>query len=187
MNIRFRHISQSLLKILIIAAVSIVLFAGCGGSAKEENTTSLGSKPGPGAVADNEATPSTGPAENGLVKLVINSDDQMRYDKDELRVKAGSTVELTLNHTGQLAKEAMGHNVVILKPGTDIASFAQKAFTARNNDYIPEGDAIIAHTKLIGGGESTIITFEAPAKGTYDFICSFPGHYGLMQGKFIVE
>ena len=25
-----------------------------------------------------------------------------------------------------------------------------------------------------------------PAKCTYDFICSFPGHSGLMKGKFIV-
>ena len=41
--------------------------------------------------------------------------------------------------------------------------------------------------KLIGGGEETTVTFDAPAKGTYDFICSFPGHYALMKGKFIVE
>ncbi|HBX64839.1 MAG TPA: azurin, partial [Balneolaceae bacterium] len=26
-----------------------------------------------------------------------------------------------------------------------------------------------------------------PEAGTYDFICSFPGHYALMKGKFIVE
>ncbi|MEM6771051.1 MAG: plastocyanin/azurin family copper-binding protein, partial [Bacteroidota bacterium] len=27
----------------------------------------------------------------------------------------------------------------------------------------------------------------APAAGEYDFICTFPGHYGVMKGKFIVE
>jgi azurin len=40
---------------------------------------------------------------------------------------------------------------------------------------------------MIGGGEQTTITFDAPEKGVYDFICSFPGHVALMQGKFIVE
>ena len=58
---------------------------------------------------------------------------------------------------------------------------------AKDNGYIPEGDDIIAHTKMIGGGESVEITFDAPAAGTYDYICPFPGHYGIMKGKFIVE
>ena len=40
---------------------------------------------------------------------------------------------------------------------------------------------------MLGGGEETTIEFEAPAKGEYTFICSFPGHYALMNGKFIVE
>ncbi|MBT8261281.1 MAG: azurin, partial [Bacteroidia bacterium] len=38
-----------------------------------------------------------------------------------------------------------------------------------------------------GGGQSTSVTFMAPEVGTYDFICSFPGHSALMKGKFIVE
>ena len=82
----------------------------------------------------------------------------------------------------------MGHNFVLLKPGVKINDFAQKAVDAKENDYIPENtDDLIVHTELIGGGEQTTITFDAPEKGVYDFICSFPGHVALMQGKFIVE
>jgi azurin len=89
---------------------------------------------------------------------------------------------------GQLPVEAMGHNFVLLKQGTDLASFATKAVEYPDNGYIPEGtDKVIAQTEMIGGGEVTSVTFEAPAAGTYDFICSFPGHYIQMQGKFIVE
>ncbi|MEM9391297.1 MAG: plastocyanin/azurin family copper-binding protein, partial [Bacteroidota bacterium] len=66
-------------------------------------------------------------------------------------------------------------------------AFAQKAIEAKENDYIPESDDILIHTALIGGGETTTITFEAPVKGSYEFLCSFPGHWGLMRGKFIVE
>ncbi|MDN5213167.1 azurin [Fulvivirgaceae bacterium BMA12] len=177
---------------LMIWVVAFLL--GCGGGAKQESATS--SKSETESTSEQEATESTSEqevaessesTENGLITLVINGNDQMRFDKEELRAKAGATVELTLNHTGQLPKQSMGHNLVILKLGTDIPSFGQKAFAAQDNEYIPEGDEVIAHTALIGGGETTTITFTAPAKGTYDFICSFPGHYALMKGKFIVE
>jgi azurin len=67
-------------------------------------------------------------------------------------------------------------------------AFATSALQAKANEYIPEGtEDVIAHTALIGGGEETTIEFTAPAAGEYTFICSFPGHYALMNGKFIVE
>jgi azurin len=40
---------------------------------------------------------------------------------------------------------------------------------------------------MLGGGQKTTITFQAPEKGDYDFICSFPGHVALMNGIFTVE
>ena len=63
-----------------------------------------------------------------------------------------------------------------------------KAAASKSNDYIPEGTIeVIAHTKMIGGGETTVIEFVAPEAGTYTYICSFPGHYAMMKGKLIVE
>ncbi|AVR46817.1 azurin [Christiangramia fulva] len=118
--------------------------------------------------------------------IVINANDQMRFDTSEIKVKAGDRVRLTLNHTGKLAKNVMGHNFVLLTQGTDVAKFAQAAMSEKDNDYIPS-TGFIAHTKIVGGGESTSIEFNAPKKGTYDFLCSFPGHYAMMKGKFIVE
>ena len=86
-----------------------------------------------------------------------------------------------------MEKAMMGHNFVLLKKGVSLRDFAESAITAKENDYIPAGTDFIAHTGLIGGGESSSVTFDAPAAGTYDFLCSFPGHYGIMRGKFIVE
>ena len=107
----------------------------------------------------------------------------------EIKVKAGQTVNLTLKHVGQMDKKVMGHNFVLLKKGTDLSAFGEAAVAAGPaNEYIPNGGAdVIAHTKLIGGGESDTISFKAPEAGTYDFICSFPGHLALMKGTFIVE
>ena len=118
--------------------------------------------------------------------IIINSDDQMRFDTNEIKVKAGEKIKLTLNHTGKMAKNIMGHNFVLLTKGTDVAKFSRAAMNEKENEFIP-ATGVIAHTKLIGGGESTTIEFTAPANGTYDFVCSFPGHYAMMKGKFIVE
>ena len=121
-------------------------------------------------------------------EVLLLATDQMRFDKNEIRVKAGEKVTLTLRHTGKQPVEVMGHNFVLLTQGTDIPTFAGSAASARDNDYIPEGtEAVIVHTKLLGGGQEDTIEFDAPEPGTYDFICSFPGHYSLMKGKFIVE
>lgn len=126
--------------------------------------------------------------EDGVVKIDLYSNDQMKYDKNEISVPSGSSVELTLTHTGTMAKETMGHNFVLLAQGTDLVEFTTEAGKAADNGYVPAGsDAVIANTELIGGGASTTVTFDAPEAGTYDFICSFPGHYALMKGKFIVE
>lgn len=121
--------------------------------------------------------------------VVLNGDDNMKFNLKEIKVKEGQTVKLTLNHTGKAPLMAMGHNFVLLAQGTSFSDFSMAAMNAKENDYIPKDmeSAVIAHTKTIGGGESDTIEFTAPAKGEYDFLCSFPGHSGMMKGKFIVE
>ncbi|ACV26941.1 azurin [Kangiella koreensis] len=120
--------------------------------------------------------------------VVVNSDDAMKFDVSEIKVKAGEEIKLTLNHTGKLGKDVMGHNFVVLAQGTDVQAFSNAAIQAKANDYIPEGnDSVLAHTKVIGGGESDTISFTLKEKGTYEFICSFPGHSFMMKGVIIVE
>lgn len=122
------------------------------------------------------------------VKITIESSDQMKYNLSQIKVKAGQTVTLTLKHVGKMPIQAMGHNLVILQKGTDIVAFTRLASTAKATGYVPSGSkSVIAATKLIGGGQETSITFTAPAKGVYDFICSFPGHFSMMKGKLVVE
>ena len=121
------------------------------------------------------------------IKIILNSDDLMRFDKNMLLVQSGQKITLTLNHTGKMDKLIMGHNFVLLKKDVDVAAFAEKAVLAKNNQYIPEGEEVIVYTKLLGGGESDTITFDAPEKGYYTFLCTFPGHWGLMKGKLVVK
>lgn len=163
----------------------IAVFAfSCGGgeqSATEEGSTATAPK--------KEAEAPKAPASTGqVVEITLTGNDQMQYDQVYLKVKAGSKVKLTLKHVGSMAAAVMGHNFVLLKKGTNMATFAQEAVAAKDTDYVPaDSDAVIASTKMLGGGEEVTIEFDAPAKGTYDYLCSFPGHYGVMKGKLVVE
>ena len=57
-----------------------------------------------------------------------------------------------------------------------------------DNNWVPPGDPrVIANTVLIGPGESTEVTFTAPESGTYQFVCTFPGHNFTMFGDFVVN
>lgn len=126
--------------------------------------------------------------EDNVANIVLTANDMMQYNTKEIKVKSGQKVKLTLRHVGQLDANVMGHNFVLLKKGTDLVAFATEASTQRDNKYIPKDSSdIIAHTDLIGGGQTTSIEFDVPDAGTYEFLCSFPGHYTMMRGKFIVE
>jgi len=140
---------------------------------------------GPGDDSRGAQPKATGKTE----RFTIEVGDVPKYSKTELAVSAGSTVKVTLKHTGELPKASMGHNFVLLKQGTDMAGFASKAMSAPDNDYIPPGakDAVIAHTAMIGGGETDTVSFQAPSPGTYTYLCTFPGHYAQMNGKLIVS
>ena len=118
--------------------------------------------------------------------VTLNSNDQMKFDKKIIKVNSNQKVTLTLNHNGRFPASSMGHNFVLLKADVDVNAYALQAAGARNSEYIPEGGDELAYTKMLGGGESDTITFDAPEPGTYIFICSFPGHYQLMMGEFIV-
>ena len=128
-------------------------------------------------------------AADKVCKLEISGNDAMKFDKTELAVAADCTqVELTLHHSGKLPAQAMGHNWVLTKT-SDVAGVASDGIAAGfANDHIKKGDTrVIAHTKLVGGGQTTSITFPTSGLtkgGAYTFFCSFPGHSSIMKGAF---
>jgi azurin len=176
-------------KVILMASFAIAMVS-CGGSKEQtqdtatEATTTEQPATAPEAPAAENAT-SPAQASNDVT---IEATDQMTFSLKEIKVKGGQKVKVTIKHTGTMAKDVMGHNFVLLKPGVDLAAFSQKAIKAKATNYVPDGDPdVIAHTKIVGGGESDTVEFDAPAPGTYEFICSFPGHYSMMKGTFIVE
>jgi azurin len=109
----------------------------------------------------------------------------MKFDKATLEVKAGAKVMLLFKND----KCPLQHNFILVNPGkmNDIGALADKMLTdpqAMAKHYTPESPEIIAHgSKLVGIGQSDLIEFTAPAApGEYPYLCTFPGHWRLMNG-----
>ncbi|EDY81078.1 Copper binding protein, plastocyanin/azurin family [Verrucomicrobiia bacterium DG1235] len=124
-------------------------------------------------------------------EVTVTADDTMRFDTATIEATAGEPLTIVFKNQGSLPKAAMGHNLVVLKPGSDLATFGNAAVTAAANEYIPTqpdlAAQVLGHSKLLGPKESDtfILTFDAP--GEYPFLCSFPGHWALMKGAIVVK
>ncbi len=111
---------------------------------------------------------------------------QMRYDVTDFDVRPGQKVKVVLQND-----DDMPHNVCFFKPGTDVVSAANKQMDkpeeALKRNWIPDDPRMWAHTKPVQPKESDTIAFTAPEKpGVYPYVCTFPGHAAIMQGKMTV-
>jgi azurin len=109
----------------------------------------------------------------------------MTFDKTKLSVPAGSRVHLTMKDNATMA--TLPHNWVLVKPGTEasVAAAGLKLGEAAGYFDVRDKDAL-AHTDMAKPGQSTEVTFDAPAPGDYPYICTFPGHYMMMKGVLTV-
>lgn len=182
----------------VVSLVVVVVLAGCGGSSDSgaSSEASDASASAPTSEVSSLSVPEFMQSfsdDGSVLELSIEGDDRMVFDTDRLVVGAGQMVRLTLHHTGVLPAQAMGHNVVILYPGDDVFDFGADVGEhdgGLHDDFVPDvlRDRVVAFTPIAGGGESVVVEFEAPSEpGEYPFLCSFPGHFGQMNGIMEVE
>lgn len=123
------------------------------------------------------------------ISITIQPDgDNMMYAEETITVTAGAEVTLIMENTA--TAPAMIHNIVVLTTNSDEDAnrVGMAAIAAMETDYIPEDDAILAYTPMANPGETVEVTFTAPSEpGNYRFICTYPGHFGTMQGVLIVQ
>ncbi len=157
----------------------VFLALGLTGCGKNESAA-------PAAAAPAASAPA--PVEPRVVEITGN--DQMRFSVDRFEVKAGETLKLVFTNVGMLPKQAMGHNLVILRKDANPQAYAAAALRAVATDYVPAdlSAQVIAATKLLGPKEKDEVTFTAPSEaGDYPFLCTFPGHAALMKGVMVVK
>lgn len=124
-------------------------------------------------------------------KVELTANDSIKFNITAFEVEHGQKVTVTLTNVGKSPKVSMGHNFILIDKSTNWKKIDEDGSTEASHDYIPEKDKnqIIAHTKLLGPGESDSVTFTAPyVAGDYTFICSFPGHAAQgMRGTMTVK
>lgn len=111
---------------------------------------------------------------------------QMKYDATELQMAPGETLNITLENEDDLP-----HNLVICKPGTDVIAMSNKqmdnAAAAVQRNWLPDDPAILVHTKMLNPHEKETIQFKPSKPGFYPFVCTFPGHALIMNGRIKVQ
>jgi azurin len=128
-----------------------------------------------------------GSASAAACDVEIEGNDAMKFNKSSIEVPQ-SCKEFTvkLKHVGKLPKAAMGHNWVLTAAADEAATVKDGMAAGAAKNYVKDGDArVIAHTPLIGGGESASVSFDVSklkADQSYAYFCSFPGHAALMKG-----
>ncbi|MCE7060428.1 plastocyanin/azurin family copper-binding protein [Dyadobacter sp. CY343] len=117
--------------------------------------------------------------------ITIGTVPGLKFDISEIQVKAGSRVRIVFNNN-----DDMLHNLVITKPGTANAvgeAGLNLGLKGSEMSYVPKTNDVLFHSNIVEPEKSESIFFVAPKQaGTYQYVCTFPGHYTMMQGKMKV-
>jgi azurin len=114
--------------------------------------------------------------------------EEMKYDTEMFTVKAGQTVEITFENP-----DAMQHNLVVVKPKSmeKVGMAGDKMMMDQRGaekNYVPDLPEVLFATPLVNPGQMYKLVFRAPAApGEYPYVCTFPGHWSIMNGVMKVE
>lgn len=178
---------KKLMSLSVVCAA--FFFASCGSNSNQNNATEANSDNATEATTpqDESSMDNSQMATSNTINLTGN--DQMQYNDTAFTVKAGKEITLTMKNIGKLPAAAMSHDVVVLKPGSDVLAFGKASTIAKDVDNVSDDlkKEIITKTKMLASGEEDTITFTLDKPGKYPFVCTFPGHYMSMNGIITVE
>jgi azurin len=109
--------------------------------------------------------------------------DVMKYDNQLLTAKAGSTIQIIFENP-----DFMQHNLLLIKPNTlnKVGAAADKLAQEPNGakmSYVPKMPEVLNATPLVNPGGKYTLTIKLPGvPGDYPYVCTFPGHWRLMNG-----
>ncbi|MEO6168514.1 MAG: plastocyanin/azurin family copper-binding protein [Chitinophagales bacterium] len=179
----------------ILSAFSIpvimLLIVSCGGGPKQENESTTSDTSAyvpeqPATAYDPNKIDPNAPVMEVALEAQGNSMDVMTFSTTEIRVKSSTTVKI--HFVNKASDAAMKHNFFIVKDGTaESVAMASNTAGAEKN-FVPDDKSNVLYTsKVLEPGASEDLIFPAPPSGTYQFVCTYPGHWQKMNGKFIVE
>ncbi len=118
--------------------------------------------------------------------------ERMRFTVEQFAVKTGQPVKIVFANP-----DATDHNLVLVRPdalaevGMAANAMARDPKNA-NSDFVPAEKAslILQASPMIGPTRRSLVhvmRFNAPTEpGVYPFVCTFPGHWVIMNGVMAV-
>jgi azurin len=120
--------------------------------------------------------------------VTIEAGKNLSYTVRSFTVRTGEPIKLTF-----LNPDVVPHNWALIKPGTlprvgDLVNQIIAEPDAATRHYIPRTDDVLFYTDIVGPQDQFAISFRAPATpGRYPYLCTFPGHWMVMNGEMIVR
>jgi putative heme-binding domain-containing protein len=121
-------------------------------------------------------------------RVEISAGQNLSYSTRTLRAKPGERLCVTLKNP-----DVVSHNWVLIKPDAlaRVGALTNKLVAdpdAVLQQYVPRTDDVLAYTDIVPPRQQFSIYFEAPQqKGRYPYLCTFPGHWMVMNGDLIIE
>lgn len=113
---------------------------------------------------------------------------KMAWEPKELQVLPGTLLRLRMENG-----DSMLHNLLLTAPGSlsEIGVAAEKlgeGLDGKRRQYVPDSPKVMAVMGLVEPGKVGELWFFAPDKpGTYVLVCTYPGHWRMMNGKLKVK
>lgn len=122
-----------------------------------------------------------------LQTITINAIEGLRFETGTLTATAGKPIAIKVANP-----DLLQHNFVLGKPGSldRIGGAADALITspkAIEMGYVPASVDIIAATGLLDPGKSELLMIGSLKPGAYPYLCTFPGHWRIMQGVLTVK
>jgi azurin len=121
-------------------------------------------------------------------EIVIEAALGLQYVQKQLKAKAGEKLTIRFKNP-----DVVPHNWLLAKPGS-LQKLGEKCNLmiadpqGMAKHYVPDSGDVIAYTDMTNPKGEFVIHLTAPKeKGDYPYLCTFPGHWMVMNGVLKVE
>jgi putative heme-binding domain-containing protein len=124
----------------------------------------------------------------GARAITIEAGKNLSYTVRSFTARPGEPIQLTF-----LNPDVVPHNWALIRPGSlshvgDLVNRIVAEPDAASRQYIPRTNDVLVYTDIVGPQDQFTISFRAPTTpGRYPYLCTFPGHWMVMNGDMIVR
>jgi azurin len=139
-------------------------------------------------VAPTPAKPNPWAKGEGGREVIVEAALGLQFVQKQLKAKAGEKLRLVFNNP-----DVVPHNWLLAKPGSlqTLGNLCNLMITDPQGlakHYVPDSADVIAYTDMTNPkGQFTIHITAPQTPGDYPYLCTFPGHWMVMNGVMKVE